>query len=330
VIVGAWLVPFYLRMGLEGVKDTLGMEAAERFYFSDLRAAALHFIGFPLEFFACLLPWGALLLLFARRDLRRSVRETKPMVLFIVVCIAVAFPTCWFALGARPRYLLPIFPCFAPLIGLVVQRCVEAAPGSPLRRWWRWYLTAFVFVLALVPLAAVAGPVLERRFGWNLAQPPGVAFGLAVAIYALLALALRERDRPDPVRTKLAVFALAGCVALTYSVLFVNNRVARGLPAAELVAQVKEQVGDARLVSFGRVHHLFAYHYQGHLPVADWPRAAADLPADVDYFCFDPRFQKELPFAWEKVGEVNCDRRLRDRPIDVVVVGRRLQRAAQE
>ena len=68
------------------------------------------------------------------------------------------------------------------------------------------------------------------------------------------------------------------------------------------------------LVSYGHVHHLFAYYYQE--PIAFQPLHKHVAPADGSetYFCFtvDPGFvTAKIPFAWERVAEISCEARAR-------------------
>jgi hypothetical protein len=56
-------------------------------------------------------------------------------------------------------------------------------------------------------------------------------------------------------------------------------------------------------------------------------------PADCDatYFCFseDPGFPSpKIPFAWQRVAEVSCERARSARPLAKVVVGRRVPEVA--
>jgi hypothetical protein len=87
---------------------------------------------------------------------------------------------------------------------------------------------------------------------------------------------------------------------------------------------------DARLISFGRAHHPFVYHYGQTIPWLDWPRQADDrsATADFDYFCFHSvrGRRKPLPFEWEEVDVISCDRYRRENPVDAMVVGRRINR----
>jgi hypothetical protein len=81
-----------------------------------------------------------------------------------------------------------------------------------------------------------------------------------------------------------------------------------------------------KLVSFGRTHHQFAYHYGEPIPLCPWPADAPSPPVDADYFCFEQDEYRDgrIPFAWETVARVSCERNRTDTPQQVVVVGRRL------
>jgi hypothetical protein len=94
---------------------------------------------------------------------------------------------------------------------------------------------------------------------------------------------------------------------------------------AEQVAQLKKRLpwGQA-LVSFGPIHHLFAYHFQDPIALQEWPRKADGSVVQAYYFCFDRNKSQSLPFAWEEIAAISCDRDRTPNPEEVVVVGRRL------
>ena len=95
--------------------------------------------------------------------------------------------------------------------------------------------------------------------------------------------------------------------------------------AAEQVAQLKERFRQGQeLVSFGPIHHLFAYHFQDPIPLRDWPKNGEDPSGQADYFCFERTDPRPLPFAWERIAEISCDRDRTPAPEEVVIVGRRL------
>jgi 4-amino-4-deoxy-L-arabinose transferase-like glycosyltransferase len=121
--------------------------------------------------------------------------------------------------------------------------------------------------------------------------------------------------------------AIAAIIGLTYVGPIISLQVARSRDAAEDVAHVKELLpADARLYSFGVVHHLFSFHYAEEVAYCRWPAAAKDVDPNLEYFCLDVMNAKHkpIPFAWEEVARVNCDRNQRDKPECEVLIGRRI------
>jgi hypothetical protein len=267
------------------------------------------------------------LLGYCSRDLRRSLGAARPHVLFLGTCLAVAFPTCWLPPASQSRYFAPLYPCPAVLVGLVVQRCAEVGAPAPLRVGWRWYLTTLAGVMALSGAAVAVGSGLAHRPGmaaW--AEPPPVALGYAVVSVALAALTLCARGGGDPFRVRAGVLALAGFMAVTFAGVFTDVRMRRREDTAAAVARLKEQLPPGqRLVSFGHVDALFAYHYGIPIAPRPWPTAGGRGVAGLSYFCFDcPGTGRPiLPFAWEEVAAISMDRNHQVPPERVVVVGRR-------
>ena len=71
---------------------------------------------------------------------------------------------------------------------------------------------------------------------------------------------------------------------------------------------------------------MFLFHYGQRVHLEPWPIAGAAVDDDLTYFCFDgekPRTQP-IPFPWEVVDVISCDRYRRSIPDQKVVIGRRL------
>lgn len=325
LIFGAWAVPYYLKMDWHSLRLIIGDEASVRFLLPHWTHVVEHLILFPLEIAGCLLPWALVLPAYSFSSFRQRLGEASPAVRFLWTCILVTFPSCWFALAARSRYYLPMYPCFAPLIGAVVQHYLQAQDGSLLRRGWTWFVSACGLAFLTVAALAVAGGEVERLTGFQWAQPPLTAAGLALALTALAVVLFRTRRQFEPGRMKLAVLCLACGLALAYSFWYVNILLNRQVHAPEAIARLKEELHGERLVSFSKVHHLFSFYYQEHIPIVPLPKAEAELPDDFTYFCFDAGVtEPSLPFPWERVAVINCDRNVRAVPLDTVVVGRLL------
>lgn len=227
---------------------------------------------------------------------------------------------------------MPLYPCFAPLIGLVIDRALAASRSPALARMWRVYFTAAAGILVLTGTAVLAisssGKLTESPFSQSI--------GFA-SIYAALAASAawtiwRARNGDHARRASLALLALAAFLGLTFTGLMMNGLVRRTEDVAGNVAALKRRLPPGtRLVSFGRAHHPFVYHYGETIPWLDWPAkqdsTGGEMTAEGDYFCFHSirGRRKPLPFEWEEIDAISCDRYRRELPVDAMVIGRRLR-----
>jgi 4-amino-4-deoxy-L-arabinose transferase-like glycosyltransferase len=324
----AWTIPYALAMGWDETRIVWTGDPAivlsSRVGGWDGQLFAAHLVRFPLEVAAGTLPWSPMLLCYFWRDFRRRLGAAGPSAGFCAVCVAVALPSCWVPPTGLPRYFAPLLPCVAVLVGVAVQRCAEAEVDSPSWRAWRRYLAAFVVVVVGTGMGlAVVSAFLQRHavLG-SLAEPPLTVAGYLLATLGLAWLLWRARRPGGSART--AVVALAAFMTLTFAGVVHNRHARRSEAPAEAMRRLKEQLPPGQLVSLGRAHPLFAYHYREPLPACEWPRGEPAPRPDAPYFCFlsagDSR--PSLPFAWEEVGTFPVDRNRRPVPEQVMVVGR--------
>jgi 4-amino-4-deoxy-L-arabinose transferase-like glycosyltransferase len=337
IVVGAWMVPF-AREARGALDDVWAGLVQDRFTLAGLLP---HVAAYPFETFGCLLPWSPLLIGLLKPSVRKSIVQNRPEVLFLVVALAVTYPTVWLAAGARGRYYMPLYPLVAVVMGLVVEHCTTrwASRGDFLL--WRMFLVGLAVAAlgggaALVAASVLgSGPLAAARQSpaflvpWCLAA----ATGIAVAMWAA-----RGRGLP---RAQAAVLSAAVLVGFAYAGAALNVRLRAGNELAPAVAEIKRQLPDPnQLVSLGRVYHRFAYSYETPIRQVPWPIDATDLPPDVTYFCFDRRPADTpqdragnddrlgahtpgvLPFAWEKIADIPCDPVKRDEAHRWVVIGR--------
>ena len=94
------------------------------------------------------------------------------------------------------------------------------------------------------------------------------------------------------------------------------------------------------MISLGPVDHRFAYFYETQIVEVAWPLKAVDVPLDAEYFCFTRRPQDTdqvrydgrgrrlwttpgtLPFEWEEIATVCCQRRIKKTPQPEIVIAR--------
>jgi 4-amino-4-deoxy-L-arabinose transferase-like glycosyltransferase len=321
VVFGAWWIPYAVKMGSAAGWRIIVGDTSLHVY--SPHEYVEHLWQFPLETLSCMLPWSVLLPLYLSSDLRRSLGTARPMVAFFVTCLAVTFPTCWLVAGGATRYWMPLYPCAAALIGLVMERGLESAALPRLRlccvAFVTWFGVLMVGAAAMAVVASWPGTSPNRFWQpWSYA----VSYGLAAGILGLLVLAWQPRRR----RGMFPVLAAAVGLALTNSIWILNYQDAKSYDLAAEVNRLKRILPpDAKLVSFGQIYHRFAYYYGRPIGSVHWPQSAEDLPSDVTYFCFDnDGMAGTLPFAWEKVTDVICARFKNAEVSANVVVGRRV------
>ncbi len=317
-VFGAWLVPFWRAVGWEGLRHTLGGDVS--LYLADWSPGhvAGHWAGFPFETLACLLPWTVLLWPYARGQAGRAAGGTRESMRYLWTCIAVAYPTVWLVPGTNTRFFMPLYPCFAILIAYVIEDSLAAGCPRPTARLWRG------FMVTMAALMALAGPVLlilTLLPGVPTGQPPLFAALYAAAALLLAGVTWRARDGA-PLRRFAGVVAVALFMALTSSGAILNQKASVSNDVASQVASVKSRLPpDARLVSFGHTHHLFAYHYRDPIAAGPWVGPDDPAPADVTWFCA----LTPVSFPHEVIGRVTCDRTRKEPPEQVVTVGRVLR-----
>lgn len=323
VVLGSWQVPYYLRTDWESVRGIWTNNAAKRFTENSPRDILRHLIAYPLEVLGCMLPWSILLIGYCNRYCRATLRPYRSQLLFAVTVIAVTFPTVWFATLARGRYYMPIYPIFAVLVGIVVERLLTVKELRPLWTWYTRGLAMAFAAMSVVLVAAMFAP-LEALILWK--QP----IWFSLAFFAIAMAGAAAAWRMDLLGSRQRLFLSAVGVAVMLGLFSTGVRINMLGPMSHDpgidMARVKQSLpADVKLVSFGIMPPAFNYHYGKIVPVVDWPEAVAELPAGVEHFCFvrhsdDPK--PVLPFTWSEVGAVKCDRYVDDKRHTLVIVGR--------
>ena len=328
VIFGAWQVPFYLRLGWEGVREIWFGEVVFTFVGHTVATMVTHLVTYPFEIFIALLPWSLLLSCFFFRGFRDHLGEAHSPVAFLTICIMVAFPTVWLPPGSRGRYFMPLAPCIAVLSGLAVQRCSESPSGTPWLRVWEYYLrtAAGIMVAAGLAVLSVSLAASPKQVAW--AQPPLFALAYALlGIGAATALFWVGRQGSNLPGWRVAILLVAGFMGVTYTGVITNMRVNTSVDTKAAVARFKQELPQGhRLVSLTPVHSLFVYYYREPIGLVTWPDDGSTLEAEGTYFCFNrrPGTEPQIPFAWEEIAAISVARSRISRSQQDVVIGRRL------
>jgi 4-amino-4-deoxy-L-arabinose transferase-like glycosyltransferase len=336
-IVAAWQIPFYFATDWPTVVATWSGLAADRIH---LRGVLVHAIEYPIETFVCLLPWSPILVALMVHDTRKLLRDVQPTLTYLAIAIGVAYPTVWFAAGARGRYFMPLYPLAAIIVGVLIERCSVATLGTYPRRAWR----QFVFLWGAVVIGGaifILGANLiysdpAKRFYQP--RPFAVAFAALAAVAAAVLWLTFRRANTRPLG---AVLAIAVVTAVGGAGIMLNVNSARWTNPADHVARLRDLLPEnTSLVSFSPIEHRFAYYY--HEPIAElnWPTNVNDVPHHVEYFCFmrqpgdtaDSRAAGRgrswyktpgtLPFEWEELASICVERQGYELAPRTVVLGR--------
>jgi hypothetical protein len=327
---GAWQAPYTIEMGLAASKQMYCYDVGLRFLDFRWTTIVAHLFGYPLKVLVCLLPWSVLLMAYFDRDFRARIAFARRHVLYLLLAIGVATSTMLAAPQAKTRYLMPLYPCFAVLIGLVVDACVKDAAEHNQAGGWLG-LSAVFFVAGLTICVVSFSPL--NYLPW--AQDKlfaAVYFCAAVALACVTYLAGRRT-----VSARWGILAVCVFLGLSYRGAVVNALIRAGEDTPAAVAKLKKQLPeDVNLVSLGDdsqpIDHLFAFYYARPIAQIPWPPPPDRPAAAFEYFCFvkNSPVAERIDFPWEKVAEISCDRVHYDTPRRVVVVGRRLADAGEK
>jgi 4-amino-4-deoxy-L-arabinose transferase-like glycosyltransferase len=336
-IVAVWQVPFAIALDPAAALRVWTEEGylGSRFQVADWSQAFEHWAVFPLEVFGSLLPWSFLLPVLTTRWFWNCTGGARPMAVFAITALAVALPTCWLPVESRPRYLMSLYPCVALLVGLIVERSCAAEQVGWWRRSWDNYVVTGIFIVLAAPVALAAVVYFGRGRLQDVEHAVSGTLLVGIAIAALLAAALAHwsRSLTPRWRASMGMLSLAGFLGLSYITVVVNLQSHTSNDPSDAIASIRASLpAGQRLVSFGRVHHLFAHYYQEPIALVELSENTAPANCAATYFCVsvDPGFETPtIPFEWELLAEVSCERARSDNPRAKVLVGRRVSALAR-
>lgn len=266
LIVGLWQWGF---IHYVGAKTGWLMHAGDvglRFENSGLTQYFVHGLIFPFELFAVILPWSLFLLVYASSSFRSELisSKTKPVVNFCLIAIAITILSVWIPPGARTRYYMPLFPCFAILAAIVAEALNQ--PESKIAKVFGFRLSP-IFIrscLIIIPLAGLINfllTLLDFKF-LQPSEPILHAFLYLIGTLALgLGLFLMQRLKPTE-KFYPAVICYALFAALTINLIYTDSRKAKYNDVnSQLLAGLKQLPNDAKLVSLGPIAYEVLYYY---------------------------------------------------------------------
>ena len=130
-IIAAWQVPLMYSVGFRDSLDIWGSEAGRRLADpGTVFEFATHIASFPKEVVACMLPWSLLLVGYANFDIRKNLGELKRPAQFLAIASIVGLLPLLATFHARGRYYMPLHPCVAILIAIVVEASLAPSPAN--------------------------------------------------------------------------------------------------------------------------------------------------------------------------------------------------------
>jgi len=326
-VLGAWQVPFSLNAGANATAAVWSEEGTIGNRLAGIFAAMWwrHLASYPAEVLLYLLPWSVFLFWYLRSGSWRSQAAMAPQAGFLAVYLAIAFASCWLVTEARPRHLMAVYPAVACLIGLAIDRSCFSRDSQTWDGGFRWFLM-IVGAICLLLGAAVAtagfGLAPVRLSAVLPSSWSTVACGTTAVLLA--AVCLWAQAGRGSIRAAVGIAAVGATLGISFATLGVGH-FSRLSDDLELqVARLKtDVVRGQRLVSLGPLFHKFTFYYQDPIEIVPWPDDAAKKPPG-GFFCFMEReaaLRGKLPFAWQEVAVLYCDR-AKQKGINIVHVGR--------
>jgi len=336
-IIGVWQVPLMRAVGFDDAWRIWSSEAGRRLTESTSAGrAVVHALRFPWEVLGCMLPWSGLLLGYFDKTLRSKIPPFRRPVSYLAIASIVGLVPLLLTSQARGRYFMPLAPCTALLAALVVELSVGSAPVRRAAKAWPIFIGVCGAAAPAAAVFVVAASTVPHWSSGPYAQTWSTATFFALAAAATAWVCRKAIYNNDRRLSQSAAVAIAAFCGFTSTVVLINAHQLRSNDPQPVVAELSRRLpADTQLVSFGTIHHLFAYHLAetGGRTVArtEEPSTAAPLAGNWEYFClnsYEP-LPNPLPFAWEQVAVVPVDRNRYSPPRDYVVVGRRLSSVAQ-
>lgn len=324
--LGSWQIPYYLRTNLASVYGIWTGNALARYQDHQALKFVQHLLTYPFEILICTLPWSLVLRQYFRRSFYSGVAGARPSLTFVTVCLLATFPTVWFAAGAKGRYFMPLYPLLAVLVGVGVEHCLRARPGTAPRREWNQLMGGGAALGALAAVGMLIVPHIEQEWAARVTLPWGIAVCLLVLALLVGVVSWLAAQRNSVAWSQLSVLAFAGLIGWAYvgPIVTAQSRIMNDVDSA--VQQVWSKLPpDVRLTSLGVVSHRFRHYSPKPIEHLAWPPPADEPLPEFEYFCFGEQpLEVPIDFAWELVAEISIDRNKHPEPKNRVVVGRRL------
>ena len=323
LVLGVWQGPFAWQRGFADSWNIYFGDVAGRFVDRKWSVFLEHLVVFPCELLLVrLMPWSILLLAFANRRVRAFIGHQQEATLFLVVCILFSCISVWLPPGSKVRYYMPLFPCFAALVGIAIDRLAALRKDAIGFDLWQFYVGLMTNVMVGSAIVIVSVSLMIPSWRFSLTLIGSIGYASATLVLAFISWSSRQKLSDQAmIRGMLSIAAFFALVEVS---LVVTVQQRRCEDIAGQIEKLKHELpAEAQLVSFDSIHHAFVFFYGQQVPIVPLPNS--ENPGDIDYFCLhtydsDP---PKLPFEWAEVAIISCDRfKGREIPKDRVFIGR--------
>jgi 4-amino-4-deoxy-L-arabinose transferase-like glycosyltransferase len=324
-VVGVWQVPYTLQMGLSDSIKLYFHDVGPRFYEMSIKSVAAHMVTYPIELLAgSLLPWSIWFALLLSRRVREQLRAFRDDALYLGICLAVTFPSVWLAPLASLRYYMPLFPCIACLIGIVIEGFVRVQESGGWSAFICWYQRLLAVAIAIAGLGIAGISWLDRTSAY--AQPLGLAAVYLLGCAVAAGIVWRYSGRMTQAGLTVTFTLLACFLGVSQFSVVVNIRQQTSEDARLAIRDLKDKIPAGEdLVSLGPAHHLFLLHFAENVRLLPLGAQEPDAWANDGYFCMWVKGGDvvRLCFPWKLIATISCDRNKSSEPTEIMIVGRR-------
>jgi hypothetical protein len=213
VFAAVWLAGWLCGAGELFVPPT---SAAARRLLAEGEGYFTHLATFPIEAAVCGLPWSILLLAYTKRSFRRTIGFASLHVWFLACSAVSACAICWLIPLAGNRSFVALYPCMAPLVGLVIQRCGDALVTASWAQMWRRYLRGMAVVMPAVGVYVFTIAVLGYGPTRGAATTAFASFYLMAAL-VLGSLTFWASGHSRTLHQRAAMIAIVAFLGLSYT-----------------------------------------------------------------------------------------------------------------
>lgn len=305
-VVGVWQIPFLLRTDWDSIWRIWFADVAHHSSAFGFGATLRHLLTFPAEALLATLPWSACLVCLAARPVRRLLLRNDGPTRVAIIAVGLAFVSCWLPGDGQTRYLMPVYPMLAVLVGAAVEHSrlqpVASTAARILRRLGDSSALMMVVCGACVATLAVADPPVLRA--WR--QPLPLAVGYPLLAAACAGMVFWSGRSARSVAAYLGPLAVAVFMTASVAGVFVNKLITTSVDTAGAISEARARMGHGhRIVSLGPVSPVFAFYYGdpiGRIDALDAP----ELFEPGTFFCFS-RLEGTVatpPFRWREVATI--------------------------